>query len=445
MGSLFTSLSNVAGSLRVFERSLTTTQNNVANLSTPGFARQSAQLEARPFAPLEGIIGGVRDRSPASARDAYSERAVWRAASQESRFGARADALTQLEPNFNIAENSGIAGGLSRLFASFSQLAVTPNDASARQLVVDRARELAAEFNRTAAGFRVATADADTRIRATTAGINGIAARIAEFNQARRQAEPGAIDAGADAGLYTALEELSALTGFTALEAEDGTLSVYLTGQSLLVIGNRTYPVSATFSNGDVAITSAVAEGSLGALVELRNQTLPTLIDGLNTLAAAVADRVNTQLAAGLDQAGSPPATPLFVYTAADGAAATLGINSLLPAQISAASTGFPGGNGNAIALSALSSSPQIGGQSFAEYYGTWAAGGGRQIANAREARDTQKLVASQARALREQASGVSLDSEAASLLQFQRAYQATAQLFKVLNDLTETALSLIR
>jgi flagellar hook-associated protein 1 FlgK len=51
----------------------------------------------------------------------------------------------------------------------------------------------------------------------------------------------------------------------------------------------------------------------------------------------------------------------------------------------------------------------------------------------------------SQAKAIRQEAQGVSLDEEAAQLIQAQRAYQAAAQLFRILNEITDAAINLGR
>jgi flagellar hook-associated protein 1 FlgK len=50
-----------------------------------------------------------------------------------------------------------------------------------------------------------------------------------------------------------------------------------------------------------------------------------------------------------------------------------------------------------------------------------------------------------QARVLRAEVSGVSLDEEAAKLLQYQQAYQAVGKLVSVLNELTDTVMNMIR
>ncbi|MBL8234262.1 MAG: hypothetical protein JNL98_37545, partial [Bryobacterales bacterium] len=82
---------------------------------------------------------------------------------------------------------------------------------------------------------------------------------------------------------------------------------------------------------------------------------------------------------------------------------------------------------------------------SFTEFYGQLGARIGRDLVRVRNGAALQEQLANQARALREQQSGVSLDEEAARLIEAQRAYQANAQLFKVLNELTDTLIGLMR
>ena len=50
-----------------------------------------------------------------------------------------------------------------------------------------------------------------------------------------------------------------------------------------------------------------------------------------------------------------------------------------------------------------------------------------------------------QARAQRQDESGVSLDEEAAHLVQLQRAYQASAQLFRTINEMTQDVIGMLR
>ena len=69
----------------------------------------------------------------------------------------------------------------------------------------------------------------------------------------------------------------------------------------------------------------------------------------------------------------------------------------------------------------------------------------GRDVATAQHERDQYKDSLAQARAFRAEQTGVSLDEEAAKLLQYQQAYQAVGKMISVLNDMTETVMNIIR
>jgi flagellar hook-associated protein 1 FlgK len=68
----------------------------------------------------------------------------------------------------------------------------------------------------------------------------------------------------------------------------------------------------------------------------------------------------------------------------------------------------------------------------------------GQENSTASTNETTQQQVVSQATTLRTQVSGVSLDAQATDLLQYQRAYQASAQLLTVLNDLLDTTMNMM-
>ena len=76
MSNLLASLVSSAGALAAYGQVLEATQNNVANASTPGFAKQSINLYALPFDPQSGVTGGVAAGKLISARDEFSEQSV---------------------------------------------------------------------------------------------------------------------------------------------------------------------------------------------------------------------------------------------------------------------------------------------------------------------------------------------------------------------------------
>jgi flagellar hook-associated protein 1 FlgK len=67
----------------------------------------------------------------------------------------------------------------------------------------------------------------------------------------------------------------------------------------------------------------------------------------------------------------------------------------------------------------------------------------GRDTQAAGAQRDAQSEIVRQVEALREAVSGVSLDEEAASLMRFQRAYEANARYFQTVDDTLSVLLGL--
>jgi flagellar hook-associated protein 1 FlgK len=86
----------------------------------------------------------------------------------------------------------------------------------------------------------------------------------------------------------------------------------------------------------------------------------------------------------------------------------------------------------------------EINGFSYAEFYGNIAAQIGRESGDAQNQLTVQQQVVAQARNLRSQASGVSLDAEAAKMIEFQRAYGAAARMVNVLDQLTQDTINML-
>jgi flagellar hook-associated protein 1 FlgK len=137
--------------------------------------------------------------------------------------------------------------------------------------------------------------------------------------------------------------------------------------------------------------------------------------------------------------------TDLFTYDATLGAATTIAVTGITPDQIAAATPDAPGGNTNALDIAALANAKTINGYTFTQYYGNLGARVGRDVATANDQNTTQQSLLSQARSLRDQVSGVSLDEEAMELLQVQRAYQATGKLVSVINSITDTLMDAVK
>jgi flagellar hook-associated protein 1 len=335
MGNLTTSLINAGNALQVYESALDVTENNVTNANTPGYARQSATLVAQPFDLTTGAPGGVLLGPTQSSRSQFAEQSV-RAEQTANGFDQqKVSDLSTVQNYFSLSTTSGIAPDISALFNSFSQLSVTPNDTVARQTVLNDATTVAQDFNDTANGLLSQASGLNQATSSTITAINQLAGTIATINSENRVDPSGGVDAGLDAQMNSTLEQLSQYVNFSTLQQSDGTVSVYVGGQTPLVMGSQTYAIQGDFSTPQTAIlsssgtdiTAQITGGQLGAVLDDNNNVIPSYLSGLNTLAQTLADQVNDALNNGIDENGAAPVTNLFSYNASTGAAVTLAVN----------------------------------------------------------------------------------------------------------------------
>jgi len=283
--------------------------------------------------------------------------------------------------------------------------------------------------------------------------LNTIVSDIASLNSQFQTDFRAQQDSGLQARMSNALDSLAEVADVTVLRESDGSATLYLGGQHLLLVGGNQYPVEADVGTGvsrvvDPAgedLTGMIRQGSVAAALRFRNETLAGYRMQLDVFAKGVADTVNDTLAGGIDMNGRSPTQMLFRYDSALGEGRTLAVNDLAPQDLALASAAQPGGNAIALSLAALDQTRALGGFTFSQYYGNLAAQAGRDIADAKADSSTNESLLAQVKDLRDQVQSVNLDEEAVKLLEFQRAYQASAQMIKTINEMTDTLLNLIR
>jgi flagellar hook-associated protein 1 FlgK len=475
MGSLFGSLNASLTALRSFEQALEVSQNNVSNVSTPGYARQVATLQALRFSLGSGLLGGVENGPTLSTQNEYANQAVRTQLSLQGKSGAQTNPLAAIESLFDASGQSGVIGALNQLFQSFSAWSSAPSSTSAQQDVLAKAQAVAQSFQSTASSLTHTTADLDQQIRSTVQQINNIASDIRNYNAEIAKHLSSDPDPGLDARLHASLESLSKLVDTTARFESNGTVTVLIGGQTLLVIGTTQYSIQANFTDPPAGpnanaipdahihnedgddITNQFLQGSLGGLLEVRNQVLPGLQGNgsqqgtLNQLAKQVADRVNAILTAA-QTAGGQAGIPLFAYNPASpvDVAATLTLNpNITIGTLAPVEPGTPPvSNGAALALSNLGNSTaaadQIAGQTILEFLNGMAARVGQQASDAQDGQGLHTQLLAQAHAFQDQVSGVSLDAEAIQVLELQRGYQAASKMVSVVDTLTQTLINMV-
>jgi flagellar hook-associated protein 1 FlgK len=115
--------------------------------------------------------------------------------------------------------------------------------------------------------------------------------------------------------------------------------------------------------------------------------------------------------------------------------------------RIAAGSVAISGDNGIARSLAALRNERVLDGgtATLNDGWGDLVYRIGSDAQAAGIARDTHDSITREVDALRDQVSGVSLDEEALNMLKFQRAYEANAKFFTVVDSLLDTLMNTYR
>lgn len=461
MGGLSTSLNTATTALDALTQALGVAQQNIANASTPGYVAQNVSIS--PIG-LSGETSSPGDLVTASSTgNAFTDAVVRSATSQASQSQTEASQLSPIDQLFDITGTSGILAALQQFGTAFSNLAVTPDDATLQASALNAAGNVATAFQTVVASLDSQSTQVASAIQSTTTQINSLAAKIAQLNvQTAGAAQP---DATTDANLRSDLNQLSSLVDVTVTTAPNGTVSVLAGGQLPLVLGDQAYTLSANPAAAPGSQISSSAggnsptsfSGQLGGLLNTQNNSIGQLLGSggnpgtLNTLAAGFASRVNTLLSSGVTSSGAA-GVPIFTYDTVDptNAARTLALDPTVTAdQLAAGSTGANAeSNGVANALAALPDSTaaadQIDGVSAEGYFGNIAASVGQQLSDANTASTADQTTLTTAQTTQQQQSGVSLDQEAADITAYQRTYDANAQVVSILNQLTEDEVNMI-
>ena len=314
---------------------LQTTGHNIANANTEGYSRQEAQLQtAGGQFTGAGFFGrGVDVTTVARSHDEFLTREAALSRSQAAFDTARSEQLSRLEKVFSTGE-TGLGYTAAQFFSAFADVATKPQDESARQVALSVAGQLASRFTAAAEQIDDLQNGVTQDLKASVAQVNVLTQRIATLNQsisgARGLGQPpnDLLDQR-----ELAVSELSQFVQVTTIEAEDGTLSVFMGGGQAIVLGAQTTSLVAMADPYDIARvaigisgpggdqrlpTSLLQGGSISGLIAFQSRDITDARNLLGQMALAVGQQVNDQQARGLDLLNQPGAA-MFRFGAASG------------------------------------------------------------------------------------------------------------------------------
>jgi flagellar hook-associated protein 1 len=460
MGTLTALLNLSQNALEASQSAIDITSNNVANANTPGYTDEVATWQENDRVTLSptSSTGEGASVSAVSQRDPVLNQRVQQQTQLESSSSAESAALTDLQAIFGITSSSTttvsttIGTDINSLFSSFGALEASPSDSSVRQGVLSAAETLASDLNSASSQIAQQTAGLNQQVSGVVSEVNSLATSIAALNLQIESTSPTA-DAGTlEDQRQQDLTQLSQYIGFDQTKTENNGLTLTTANGALLVSEGQVYALGTSMVNGNVNVMSVAGQditaeltgGSLGGMLQARDQDLPTVSLALDSLAYAMGSAVNTQNEAGLDANGNPGGAIFNLPATASGASGTISVATQDSNAIAAAAVGEgSSGGANATALSNLANAPLANGHNAAEFYSSMLTALGSNVAQVQDENTTQQASLTQLTTQQGSESSVSLDQEAANLTLYERSYDAAAKVFTIVDELMASALNL--
>jgi flagellar hook-associated protein 1 len=455
MGSLFASLGIALGAMEADRGAVEITSNNIANVNTTGYSREQVNLSENVPVEVGNILfgTGVTLGQTTSVRDNLLEQRLDQENQSASQLNSFLGAMNQVQSLFNETSGSGLQSPLSAFFNSLTQLTTDPSNSSYREGVLTAGQNLASALRQDSSNLQALQGNTDLSVVQSVDQVNQLTQQIASLNVQVSGLESIGKDAGAFLDQRTQLvRQLSGLIDISETSAGNGSLTIATTGGAVLVDGSQSFALSTqvnpnttyhdVFSNG-VDITSNITGGSLGGSIQARDQAIPGVLNQLDTLAYNLETSFNTQSRAGFDANGNAGVNFFTQPASATGAASSIAVAISDPNLVAASSDGTVGSNGNALALANLQNQAIVSGQTPINYYSNLVFQVGNQVSQAQSEQTAVGLVQQQLTDQRGAVSGVSLDEEAVNLIRYQSAYEASANVVNVVNQLLTTTINM--
>jgi len=470
------------------KQSLETTAHNLANVNTEGYSRQRVSLETATPINKGGLINGtgVRITDIKRINDPFVEKKLQLNTSQASYLKDRSELLEQVENVFNENNGEGLNSIINKFFNSFKELSGQPENETIRSMVRDNALMVTNDFQRIRTSLDDTSRNIDKKLEQHVGDVNFQIKKIAELNRKINEVESSNGESGdlrdqRDLKVRVLSEALKVVTytddknNYIVSADGVGTLvsgteiqefaliskgkeesSNNMAASKEIVFKNRPgQPISGKFRGGEIA-----------SLIHVRNNDIlksQKEIDGIAYNFAKVVNAIHSRGHVNryiqTDTAGRPaqydsngPTTginffdiPESIEDAAHHIAIAAPIRSDLSNICTALNPNAAGDNRIALAISKIQHEKMLGDgtTTLEEEYLKTVGRVGLDSAKSKLDHEQAEGILTQTKSIRERISGVSIDEEAANMIKFQHAYEASAKIMRAADEMFKTIINI--
>ncbi len=453
MSGTFFGLNVASSGLAAQQLALSVVAKNIANANDPTYKRQRlTSTEGMPLAESQDgtvtggltIGSGVQTGEIQRVRNALIENRLVASGEASAEWEFMSTTMHQIEAVLGEPGDSGLQNELDQFWASWNDVATTPDSTSLRTTLVENTESLCSriqylynQINSTVADLNVSAVDAVTN-------INDIASEIANINSQVATLSSSGADVNELLNKRDGLVQDLAKIVSIDQHGESGTDFVISIGGRVLVQGTQASTLTNEIDgNGNQAICWAddgeeviVQGGQLNALKNLRDTMIPDYLSQLNDFASALVEQINTIHSTGKTLDGNDGGN----FFVAGSTAANIAIDSSVfddPSLIAASSTGATGNGDIATHIAALGDNKDNANKtSINEMYRALVSDIGSATASAENQAEAANLSYKQYSTQQQSISGVSLDEEMTNMIMFQQAYNACSRVLTVMDEM---------
>ncbi len=456
------------------QTALQTTAHNIANKSTEGYSRQRVDLVTNtPIGEGKLRIGmGAKASMVNRTNNEYLEKQIEREQNSMGFMNARADMLGRVEQVYNEQVNKGLNHSMGQFFNTFRELSNNPESLATRTQVKESADNMTKDFHRMNNQLKEIQRDADFRIITKVEEINQLTKEIANLNEKVQSVEVMGVPANDERDRRdTLIKQLADKVNIRYAEGKDGAIAitagntaVLVSGYSHMTLKTASTPPSEGKAEGNVDIyyqntdnstpfnvTRQFTGGEIGGLLQVRDEVCNGLLDDMDTLSFSLASEVNRTHAQGYDRMGRTGTQLFELSNEIEGTSERFKVNEAILEDVgliaAAGQPNAPADNRIANILSGLQYRQTMDGDTstYDDYYNSIVGRIGIEAQRSNSAQQSQTDILTQLKNVRESISGVSLDEEATKMIEFQKAFDASARLVRTADEMMDTVLNLKR
>ncbi len=317
-------LNTAVSGLLSFQRALSTTSHNIANVNTPGYSRQRVEFDTNIPSFLGGNFygNGVSIESVTRSYDQFLTREVRDTTSAH----ARAAMFSELAGHIDdvLADpQGGITPALQDFFSAVQNVADDPSSLTARYAMIDNAGALASRFDSINTRFEELSQNTADELRRQVDEINTLVAGIRDINFALHEIHATGPTTQQAADLLDErdylLDQLAQKIDITVVDEQENHLSIFIGNGQTMLSGTEAFTLSAVpdisdptrdviIYNGLITvydISDNLTGGELGGLLDFRNNVLEPTRNALGRSAIGLAETFNAQMRDGMDLNGN--------------------------------------------------------------------------------------------------------------------------------------------